>query len=132
MQSRLRHARRNPAGPAMLERLAQLRPAAVDPAANGAQLHAQRVGDLLVGQPLDVAQDHGRAVLRRQRLQRGVDVAVQVPVIEGLGGRRLAPPRRASVSSARPSNLIRCRRRAMSRKRLVVMRCSQPSNVPGV
>ena len=42
------------------------------------------------------------------------------------------PPIRDSVSSARPSNLMRCRRLAMSRNRFVVIRCSQPSKVPGV
>ena len=39
---------------------------------------------------------------------------------------------RWATSSPRPSNLIRCRRRAPSRNRLVVIRCSQPSKVPGV
>src|ERR1700755_2823256 len=44
-------------GPAVLERGAQLGPAAVDPAAYRAQLHAQGDRDLLVGEALDVAQD---------------------------------------------------------------------------
>src|SRR6201986_900341 len=42
-------------GPAVLERGAQLGPAAVDPAAHTAQLHAQGGRDLLVGEALDVA-----------------------------------------------------------------------------
>ena len=42
------------------------------------------------------------------------------------------PGIRWATSSPRPSNLIRCRRLAPSRKRLVVIRCSQPSKVPGV
>ena len=76
-------------GPAVLERLAQLGPAPVNPAADGAELDAERVGDLLVGQALDVAQDDRGPVLRRQGLERGLDVAVEVPVVEYLGRRRL-------------------------------------------
>ena len=41
-------------------------------------------------------------------------------------------PGSRSVSSGRPSIRRRARRRTMSRNRLVVMRCSQPSNVPGL
>ena len=33
---------------------------------------------------------------------------------------------------ARMGRMIRCFRRAISRKRLVVIRCSHPSNVPGM
>src|SRR5690242_1926221 len=77
-------------GPAVLKRGAQLGPAAVDPAAHRTQLHAQRGRDLLVGEALDVAQDHGGPVLRRERLERGLDVVVQVAVVERLrrGGLR--------------------------------------------
>ena len=39
---------------------------------------------------------------------------------------------RLTSSSPSPSNRIRCLRRAMSRNRFVVIRCSQPSKVPGV
>ena len=39
---------------------------------------------------------------------------------------------RSSEPSTRPSKRIFCLRRAESRNRLVVMRCSQPSKVPGV
>src|SRR5256885_9075333 len=46
-----------PIWPAVLERGAQLGPAAVDPAAHRAQLHAQGGRDLLVGEALDVTQD---------------------------------------------------------------------------
>src|SRR6201999_347255 len=40
----------------------------VDPAADGPELHAERGAHLLVGQSLDVTQDHCRAELRRQRI----------------------------------------------------------------
>src|SRR5215211_2639090 len=42
-----------------------------------------------------------------------------------------ALPGNRSVSSGSASNRIRCRRRTMSRNRFVVIRCNQPSNVPG-
>ena len=42
------------------------------------------------------------------------------------------PPGRRSESSGRPSIRNRARRRTMSRKRFVVMRCNQPSKVPGL
>jgi len=70
-------------GPAVLERGPQLCSPAVNPAAHRAQLDAQGGGDLLVGEPLDVAEHHGRAVLRRQCLQRGLDIVVEVTVIAG-------------------------------------------------
>ena len=41
-------------------------------------------------------------------------------------------PSRAARSSESVSKRIRCLRRAPSRKRFVVIRCSQPSKVPGV
>ena len=91
-----------PARPAVLERLPELRPAPVDPAAHGAELDAERVGDLLVGQALDVAQNDRGPVLGRQRHQRGVDVPVQVPVVECLGrsGLGTAQPRLGLVGQA--------------------------------
>ena len=45
-------------------------------------------------------------------------------------GSRLAI--RLPASSGRASKRIRCLRRILSRKTLVVIRCSQPSKVPGV
>ncbi len=47
----------------------------------------------------------------------------------GLGSREAS---RSAASSPSASKRMRWRRRTMSRKRLVVIRCSQPSNVPGV
>ncbi len=73
----------------MLERLAQVRTASVDTAADGTELHAERRGDLLVGQALDVAQHHGRAELGGQGVQRLLDVRVEVRVVEDLLGGRL-------------------------------------------
>src|SRR5690349_16754820 len=51
-------------GPAVLERRAQLGPAAVDPAAHRTQLDAEGGRDLLVGEALDIAEHDGGAVLR--------------------------------------------------------------------
>jgi hypothetical protein len=110
----------------------ELCPPPVDAAADGAQLDPERGGDLLVRQALDVAENDRGPVLGGQCLERRLDVIIEVAVVECLGGSGSLPPSRAAVSSASPSNLIRCFRRAMSRKRFVVIRCSQPSNVPGV
>src|SRR5690348_12497399 len=71
-------------GPAVLERGAQLRPAAMDPAPHRTELDAEGGRYLLVGETLDIAQDHGGPVLRRERLERGLHVVVQVGVVEGL------------------------------------------------
>ena len=70
----------------------QLGAAAVDAAAYGAELDAEDVGDLLVRQPLDVAEDDGRAVLRQQRVERGLDVVVEVRVLVDLGRRQPRGP----------------------------------------
>src|SRR5258708_14011437 len=75
---------------AMFECRSQLRPSAVDPAADGAQLDPERGGYLLIRQALDVTEDNRGPVLGREALQRGLDVGVQVPVVEGLRGRRAA------------------------------------------
>ena len=74
----------------MLEGGAQLRPAAVDAAAHGAQLDAERRGDLLVGEALDVAEHDGRAEVRRQGVERALDVVVEVRVVVDLGRAGLA------------------------------------------
>jgi hypothetical protein len=69
--------------------LAQLHPAAVDAAADGAELDAEGRGDLLVGQPLDVAQDDGDAELGRERVERRLDLRIEVGVgidLLGAGG----------------------------------------------
>ena len=58
--------------------------------------------------------------------------AVQIGIVTSLVVPTEALWRRAARSSDRASKRIRCLRRAPSRKRLVVMRCSQPSKVPGV
>ena len=101
MRSRQRHAP-PPDGPrpAVLQRGAQLGAAPVDPAAHRTELDPERVRYLLVGQSLDVAENDGRTVLGRERLQRRLDVVVKVPVIEGLGGRgtSAAQPRRGLVA----------------------------------
>src|SRR5258708_25370560 len=80
---------------AMFECRSQLRPSAVDPAADGAQLDPERGGYLLIRQALDVTEDNRGPVLGRESLQRGLDVGVQVPVVEGLRGRwsAVAEPR---------------------------------------
>ena len=70
---------------AVVERRPELGPAPVDAAAHGPQLDPEGGGDLLVGQALDVAQHDRRAVFGRQRLQRRLDVAVEMPGVERLG-----------------------------------------------
>ena len=59
-------------------------PAAVDPRADGAQLHAQRFRHFVVGQAFEVAEDDGGAEVRGKLLQRGLDVQVQVVELEAL------------------------------------------------
>ena len=66
-------------------------------------------------------------------VEGALHVVVEVAVLER--ALRASPAGRAtayrSASSPMASMRMRCRRRAWSRNRLVVMRCSQPSNVPG-
>ena len=69
----------------VFERGAQLGPASVDPAAYGAHLHAERRGDLLVRQALDVAQDDRGAVFRGEGVERRLDVAVEMLIVVCLG-----------------------------------------------
>src|SRR6266567_5112672 len=71
-------------GSAVLKRGAQLGSSAVNPAAHRAQLDAEGSRDLLVGETLDITEHHGGPVLRRERLERGLHVVVQVTVVEGL------------------------------------------------
>ena len=47
---------------------------------HGAKLDAQRGGDLLVGQALDIAQHHGGTKVRRQGVQGTLNVVVKVGV----------------------------------------------------
>jgi hypothetical protein len=54
------------------------------------------------------------------------------PSITCTSGEAVRLGMRVSASSASASNRILVLRRAWSRNRLVVMRCSQPSKVPGV
>jgi hypothetical protein len=58
----------------------------VDPAADGAELDAQRGADLLVAQALDVTQDDGGTELRWQRVQRSLQVRSQPRVVVDLLG----------------------------------------------
>jgi len=102
----------------------------VDPAADRPQLDAEGGRDLLVGQALDVAQDHGDAELRRERVERGLDLRVQMGVgVDLLGaGRTARQPLGVLRQRVEPDPLPG---RTMSRNRFVVIRCSQPSKVPG-
>jgi hypothetical protein len=49
----------------------------VDPGPHGAELDPEGGRDLLVRQALDVAEDHGRAEVGRQRVERGLHVRVE-------------------------------------------------------
>ena len=62
----------------MCEIGSQLSTTAVNATAHRAKLNAQRGRDLLVGEALDVAQHDRRAVIRRQRPQRRLNVAVNL------------------------------------------------------
>ena len=86
------------AGGPVRERGAQLRPAAVDAAADGAELDAQRRRDLLVGQALDVAEHDGGAEVRRQGVERALHVVVEVRVVVDL---RRAPARGRAAARRR-------------------------------
>ena len=69
--------------------LAQLDAAAVDAAADGAELDAEGRRDLLVRQTLDVAEDDGDAELRGERVERRLDLRVEVRVgVDLLGAGR--------------------------------------------
>ncbi len=48
-----------------------------DSGLHGAQFHAQDDGYLFVGETVDIAQDEGFPLLRRQRLKPGLDHQVQ-------------------------------------------------------
>src|SRR5215472_11210996 len=86
VQPRLRDRGTEAPRPAVLQSLPQLSPATMDPAADGAELNAESIGDLLVGQALDVAENDSSPVLGCQCHQRCMNVAVEVPVVESLGG----------------------------------------------
>ena len=92
-------------GRAVGQRLAQQHPAAVDARADGADLDAERGGDLLVGQLLEVAQHDGDAEVRRQRVERGLDLGVEVHLVVGLlrARRRCRPAGRRRPRAARRS-----------------------------
>ena len=64
--------------------LAQVRAAAVDPAAHRAELHAECRGDLLVRQTFDVAQDDRGTEFGSEGVQRLLHIRVEVGVVEDL------------------------------------------------
>src|SRR4029077_19059549 len=84
------------ARPTMLQGHPELRTAPVDSAAHGPQLHPEGAGDLLVGQALDVTEHDGGAVLRRQRGECLLHIAVEMPGVERLGRGRLIAAQPAS------------------------------------
>ena len=70
--------------------VAQLRTAPVDARANGAQLDAEELGDLLIAEALDVAEDDGDPEVRGQRVECGLDVGLVGAIVEQLGRPGLA------------------------------------------
>src|ERR1700691_6775956 len=81
----------------------------MDPASDGGPLDPLRGGDLLIGQALDVTEDDRGPVLGRERLERGLDVAVQVPIVKGVRWRPRAvtKTRRSIVAKAlEPDSLL--------------------------
>ena len=117
------------AGVAVRELFTEHRPAAVNPRPDRSEFDVQRGGDFVVGEPFEVAQHDGGAEVRRQFLQGGLDIEVQVVEFEALLRPGLRARQPDSASSASASKRIRLLRRAWSRNRLVVIRCSQPSRV---
>jgi len=79
----------------------------MDPAPDRAQLHTQGRGDLLVRQTLDVAEHHRGTELRREGVQRLLDVRVEVGVVEVLRRGRLAAGSRSAASSPSASKRMR-------------------------
>ena len=57
-------------------------PTAMDTAADGSEFHVEGRGDLLVGQSLDVAEDDCGAEIGGQRVERSLEVGVEI----GVGG----------------------------------------------
>src|SRR6202167_1162631 len=81
----------------------------MDPASDGGPLDPLRGGDLLIGQALDVTEDDRGPVLGRQRLERGLDVAVEVPIVKGVRWRpgAVTETRRSIVAKAlEPDSLL--------------------------
>ena len=75
--------------------------AAVNAAAHGPELDAEGRRDLLVAESLDVAQHHGDAELGRQRVQRHLDLRVEVGVVVDL--------LRAGLGTPQPLRVLRQR-----------------------
>ena len=73
----------------MSARLAPLGAAPVDASSDRAALDPQGGGDLLVGEPLDVAENDCGAELRRQGVEGALDVVVEVGLLVGPFGPRL-------------------------------------------
>lgn len=73
----------------MRELFPQLRPATVNSRAHGTDFNAQDVGDLVVTETFDVAQDDSDPELLRQRGQRRLDIGVESRVVDGILGHRL-------------------------------------------
>src|SRR3990170_6016640 len=77
--------------PVCQEEVAQGGAAAADAGLDGAQRGAGGLGDLLVGEPLHVAEDDGQALVRRQRRQASFEAARQLlplgPLLQWLVGR---------------------------------------------
>ena len=115
------------------ERLAQHGAAAVDAGADGAELDARGRRR----SPRSVRPSMSQSTTAARKSGGSAASAASHVVVEerrrapgaGAGSR---PASRSSASSASASKRIRALRRAWSRNRFVVIRCSQPSNVPGV
>ena len=87
---------------------AQLGATPVNAAANGAELHVQHRGDLLVSETLDVAQHDRRPEFRRQGRQGGGHVVVQSGVGQLLrrGGPATRQPLRRAVGQTVEADLL--------------------------
>ena len=70
--------------PLLQEEVAKTGAAAAEARFHGAQRDVQRLRDLLIAEALHVAEDDGRALVRGERHQAGLDVAAELAAENGL------------------------------------------------
>ena len=85
-----------------VQQVPQFQPGPVQSAADGPDRHVQNLRDLLVLQPFDVLQHQHRPVLRRQPVQRGLELGVSPRSAPG-------PPRAGCTPTGRSGSVGRLR-----------------------
>jgi len=84
----------------MLQRRPKLGSSPVDAATHGSQLDAERLGDLLVREALDVTQDHSSPEVGRHVVERALHVVVEMFCLVNLGRRRLTAGQAVAAADA--------------------------------